>query len=70
MSKEELIAFAKQFAFEIEFERPAYRLVRFKRDHIRLDVWMSGTVGVYENGNQRFVKGLSWEDIKEFIVNL
>jgi len=68
--KEAIIKTAKAVGFEIEFERAPQRLIRFHRDHTRLDVWMSGTVGVYEDGNQRFVKGLSLGEIVEFIVNL
>lgn len=68
--KETIIKTAKAVGFEIEFEKTPQRLIRFKRDHIRLDVWMSGTVGVYEDGNQRFVRNLSLNQIEEFIVNL
>jgi hypothetical protein len=60
----------KQFSFEVEFYRRQTRLIRFKRDDIRIDVWASGTLGIYRNGKQSFFKNLSTEDIKEKIANL
>lgn len=62
--------FVKQFSFEVEFYREKTSLIRFKRDDLRIDVWKSGTLGIYRDGKQSFFKNLSEEDIKEKIANL
>lgn len=66
----EIHNFIRQFSFEVDFERPETKLVRYKRDDVRVDVWMSGTIGVYRNGAQKFYKHLPINDIKEVIANL
>jgi len=67
---DEITDFIKQFSFSSDFEKPEFHLVRYKRDDLRIDVWRSGTLGIYENGKQRFIKGLSINDMKEEIANL
>lgn len=60
---------APQFSLEVEFERPQYHLVRFKRDDVRIDVWRSGTVGIYKDGKQRFLRDVKPDDIAEIFAN-
>lgn len=62
--------FVRQFSFEFEFEKPEYGLIRYKRDDLKIDIWQSGTLGVYRDGRQTFYKKLSMEDLKEKIANL
>jgi hypothetical protein len=66
---DEMADFVKQFSFELEYEKPEFNLVRYKRDGLRIDVWRA-TLGIYENGKQTFIKDLSVEDMKERIANL
>lgn len=69
MPKEDLIRLAAQFSFEVEFERPLTKMVRFKRDYTRIDVWQSGTVGIYENKEQRYIRNVPPEDLAEIFAN-
>lgn len=64
--KEQIIQLAKQFGYEVFFERPN-SLIRFKRDEKMVDVWYSTmSVGVYENKTQKFYKNVSLEDLAEY----
>lgn len=67
----ELKEFAiKHLGFEVQFEKPEFNLVRFVRDDIRVDVWLSGTVGIYKNKEQKHIRNQSFADTKEILVNL
>ena len=64
--KEQIIQLAKQFGYEVFFERPN-SLIRFKRDEKMVDVWSSPmSVGIYENKTQKFYKNVSLEDLAEY----
>ncbi len=64
--KEQIIQLAKQFGYEVFFERPN-SLIRFKRDEKMVDVWYSTmSVGIYENKTQKFYKNVSLEDLAEY----
>lgn len=67
--RKEVTELASQFSLEVDFERPDTKLVRFKRDSVRIDVWQSGTVGIYEHGNQKFLKHVSRENLVELFAN-
>lgn len=65
--KEKVIQLAEQFGYKIFFERPN-SLIRFKRDNRMVDVWYSTmTIGIYENGTQKFYKNVSLQDISEYL---
>jgi hypothetical protein len=66
---DEIAEFVTQFSFKVEYEKPEFNLVRYKRDGLRIDVWRT-TLGIYEGGKQTFIKNLSVEDMKERIANL
>ncbi len=64
--KEKVIQLAKQFGYEVFFERPN-SLIRFKRDDKMVDVWYSTmSVGVYEDKTQKFYKKVPFEDLAEY----
>ena len=64
--KEQIIQLAKQFGYEVFFERPN-SLIRFKRDEKMVDVWYSTmSVGIYENKTQKFYKNVALEDLAEY----
>ena len=64
--KEQILQLAKQFGYEVFFERPN-SLIRFKRDEKMVDVWYSTmSVGIYENKTQKFYKNVSLEDLAEY----
>lgn len=69
-TSKEMMEFVKQFSFSIEFERPQTRMIRYRRDGIRIDVWESGTLGIYKNGKQSFFKNLTDRKMKEIISEL
>lgn len=79
-TRQQVIDLAKQFSFEIDFERENTHLVRFKRDedtedYVRVDVWfLSGTVGIYskkfkaEHGSRYFYQ-VDVETLAEMFSN-
>lgn len=65
--KQKIIQLAKQFGYEVFFERPN-SLIRFKRDEKMVDVWYSTmTIGIYENGTQKFYREISLQDLSEYL---
>ena len=65
--KEKVIQLAEQFGYKIFFERPN-SLIRFKRDKRMVDVWYSTmTIGIYENGTQKFYKNVNFQDLSEYL---
>lgn len=74
--KDSIITLAKQFSFEVDFERERNSLVRFKRDegteeYVRIDVWYTKwTVGIYskrftDTQGARYVYHVSKENLAE-----
>lgn len=64
--KQKIIQLAKQFGYEVFFERPN-NLIRFKRDEKMVDVWYSTmTVGVYENRTQTFYRKVEESNLAEY----
>ena len=67
---DEMADFVRQFSFDLEFEKYQYNLKRYSRDDLRIDLWGSGTLGIYRDGKQEFHKNLSRAEMKERIANL
>jgi len=71
MLKNKLITLASQFSLSVVFERPQLNLVRFIRDDVTIDVWRSGTVGIYrfDKDEKRYIKNVKDDDLAEIFAN-
>lgn len=53
MTPEQYIDIAVAFDFELIFEKPDNKLLRFQRFPVKVDVWYSsGTIGLYYPGGK------------------
>lgn len=70
MDKEHLKCLTHDEGWEVQFEKPDNRLVRFAKGNIRIDVWYSVmTVGIYEYRKQAtYERQVSEERLLELLT--
>lgn len=57
---------AKDFGYELVFEKPANCLIRIQRDGVRIDVWYSKmTVGIQQLNHEGYFAKFDWEYLRD-----